>query len=614
MIQLTGLNLQRGGKILLDHANLTIFNGQKIGIVGANGAGKTSLFMLLQKEVSADPSEISLPNDLVIAHIQQEISDLSVSAMDYVLQGDKEYGRLQQGLVSAEAAEDGHRIAEIHIRLAEIDGYTLPSKAAIILVGLGFTQEEFDRPISTFSGGWQMRLNLAQVLIARADVLLLDEPTNHLDLEAISWLEEWLKESKQTVLLISHDRHFLDEVTTHTVHFFDKKLTMYTGNFSSFEKQRAEKLMIQQATFDKQQRQREHLQSFVDRFRAKASKAKQAQSRMKMIERMEMVEQVRRSSPFTFQFKPAPKAGNPMLSLNGASVGYENTLILNSINFSLRENDRFGLVGANGAGKSTFIKLLAKELETMSGEMACSTKLKIGYFAQHQLDQLDVGNSAYNHVLNLDRKQSESQIRRYLGSYNFQGDQVFRPVGEFSGGEKARLVLALLIWEAPNLILLDEPTNHLDMEMREALNMALQEFEGAVVLVSHDRFLLDSVAEQLLLVADGNVTAFDGDVDDYYQWYKARQQLGSTDKKTAKKPVEISQKDQQALKQALAKLERQLEECQKQIIKLDERLAESALYEAAQQEKLQKLIAERQSRSDKAKRLEDEILELMKKL
>lgn len=614
MIQLTGLNLQRGGKILLDHANLTIFNGQKVGIVGANGAGKTSLFMLLQKEVSVDPSELSLPNDLTIAHIQQEISDLTVSALDYVLQGEKEYGKLQQELAVAEAAEDGNRIAEIHIRLAEIDGYTLPSKAAIILVGLGFSQEEFDRPISSFSGGWQMRLNLAQVLIARADVLLLDEPTNHLDLEAIAWLEGWLKESKQTVLLISHDRHFLDEVTTHTVHFFEKKLTMYTGNFSSFEKQRAEQLMIQQATFEKQQRQREHLQSFVDRFRAKASKAKQAQSRMKMIERMEMVEQVRSYSPFSFKFKPAAKAGNPMLSLNGASVGYGNKLILNSINFSLRESDRFGLVGANGAGKSTFIKLLANELETMSGEMASSTKLKIGYFAQHQLDQLNAEDNAYNHVLNLDRKQTESQIRRYLGSFNFQGDQVFRPVGEFSGGEKARLVLALIIWEAPNLILLDEPTNHLDMEMREALNMALQEFEGAVVLVSHDRFLLDSVAEQLLLVADGNVTPFDGDVDDYYQWYKARQQANAADKKPAKKTLELSQKDQQVLKQALAKLERQLEECQKQIVKLDERLAAPELYEADQQEKLQKLIIERQSRCDKAKRLEDEILELMKKL
>jgi len=372
--------------------------------------------------------------------------------------------------------------------------------------------------------------------------------------------------------------------------------------------------MIQQATFEKQQRQREHLQSFVDRFRAKASKAKQAQSRMKMLERMEMVDQVRSFSPFSFKFKPAPKAGNPMLSLNSASVGYENKLILNSINFSLRENDRFGLVGANGAGKSTFIKLLANELQTMSGEMACSTKLKIGYFAQHQLEQLEVASSAYNHVMNLDKRQTESQIRRYLGSFNFQGDQVFRPVGEFSGGEKARLVLALIIWEAPNLILLDEPTNHLDMEMREALNMALQEFEGAVVLVSHDRFLLDSVAEQLLLVADGNVTPFDGDVDDYYQWYKARQQSNGSDKKAAKKPVEVSQKEQQALKQALAKLERQLEECQKQIVKLDERLAAPELYEADQQEKLQKLIVERQSRSDKAKRLEAEILELMKKM
>lgn len=614
MIQLNGLNLQRGGKILLEHATATIFNGQKVGFVGANGAGKTSLFKVLQGESSFDPSELSVPKELAIAHIQQEIPDLTVPALDYVLQGDKEYGQLQRDLIIAEEKEDGNKIAEIHFRLAEIDGYTLPSKAAIILAGLGFTQEEFTRPISTFSGGWQMRLNLAQVLIARADILLLDEPTNHLDLEAIAWLEEWLKESKQTVLLISHDRHFLDEVTTHTMHLFEKKLTMYTGNFSSFEKQRAEQLMIQQASFEKQQRQREHLQSFVDRFRAKASKAKQAQSRMKMLERMEMVDQVRSFSPFSFKFKPAPKAGNPMLSLNSASVGYENKLILNSINFSLRENDRFGLVGANGAGKSTFIKLLANDLQTQSGEMACSTKLKIGYFAQHQLEQLNPSDNAYNHVMNLDKRQTESQIRRYLGSFNFQGDQVFRPVGEFSGGEKARLVLALIIWDAPNLILLDEPTNHLDMEMREALNVALQEFEGAVVLVSHDRFLLDSVAEQLLLVADGNVTPFDGDVDDYYQWYKARQQNSGSDKKAAKKAPEVSQKEQQQAKQALAKLERQLEECQKQIVKLDERLAGPELYEADQQEKLQKLIVERQSRSEKAKRLEDEILELMKKL
>ena len=607
MIQLQQATLQRGQRVLLDEAHLTIHAQQKMGIVGANGCGKSSLFLLLQGELALEHGELLLPKQLQIAHIQQQMPSGFQSALDYTLEGDTTYTELQKQLAVAEQHEDGMEIANIHHRLAEIDGYGIPSRAAKILTGLGFAQHELEQSIETFSGGWRMRLNLAQVLMTRADLLLLDEPTNHLDLEAILWLEDWLSQSSQTVLLISHDREFLDRVITHTVYFNDQQLQTYIGNYSAFEKQRAEQLALQQATYQKQEQKRLHLQKFVDRFRAKASKAKQAQSRIKMLEKIQWVASIYDSIPFQFEFKPTEKAGTPMLQVRHADIGYDDKLILNHINCSISDGDRIGLIGPNGAGKSTLIKLLAQKINLNSGELTAGNKIKIGYFAQHQLEQLDPTEGPLKHLTVLDNRISEGQARRYLGGFNFHNDDVFRNVGEFSGGEKARLVLALLIWQAPNLLLLDEPTNHLDLEMREALNLALQQYEGAMVIVSHDRYLLKCVTNELWLVANGQVQQFDGDMDDYRTWL-------STHYQPLKKPKKAKQKNKQVLENKLAKLEQQLKRLQLKQEKLDQQLGDSELYMRNHASELQQLQTQRQNMLDKISNVEQQILGLMEEL
>lgn len=601
MIQLNNLSFSRDSKRILDNANLTIHAGQKVGLIGTNGCGKTSLIKLLKGELQTDDGSVNFGKQLSIAHLRQDIPLSNDSALDYVISGDTVYSELNEKLNLAEKEQDGMAIAELHAKFAEIDGYSVESKAAKILNGLGFDPAEIRNAITAFSGGWQMRLNLAQLLMSRADLLLLDEPTNHLDMEAILWLETWLQKCPQTLILVSHDRDFLDQVVTHIAHLHHQQIQLYTGNYSDFEKQRAEQLALQQASFQKQQAARAHLQKYIDRFRYKASKARQAQSRIKMLEKMELVAPVQLESPFQFHFKTAPSAGNPMMTLDHLDLGYGNTAVLKGVNASVRDGDRIGLIGPNGAGKSTLIKLLAQELKPLAGELHQTQKIKVGYFAQHQMELLQESEHPLYHLQHIDRSITESKARQYLGSFAFSNDDVFRAVGSFSGGEKARLVLALMIWQAPNLLLLDEPTNHLDLEMREALNFALQDYQGALILVSHDRHLLNCVTNELWLIADGGMNKFDGTLEDYRVWFNERGQT-QTSKKTQKKP-----KTNPAQKE---RLEKSLAEQEKKLKEIDNDLLDNTLYDNNHKEKLQKLIEKRDKIQQKIDEIEENLIKI----
>ncbi|MSP53421.1 MAG: ATP-binding cassette domain-containing protein [Gammaproteobacteria bacterium] len=617
MLQLKNLTLQRGSKILLEHSSLSINMGEKVGLVGANGAGKTSLFKLILRQLEPDHGEVDLTNNLRIAEIAQEIPHGSQTATDHVLGGDAELATIQAQLELAEMSEDGHRIAQLHNRLAEIDGYSAPSRAAKILIGLGFAQDELTLPVDAFSGGWRMRLNLARVLLAPSDLLLLDEPTNHLDLEAIFWLETWLKDLKQTVIIISHDREFLDNVVSRIVFVIDQQLKSYTGDYSSFEEQYAQELENQHAAFEKQQKKIAHLQSFVDRFRAKASKAKQAQSRMKMIARMDKVAAVHERNPFHFSFKPAPSAGNPILSLDQANIGYGEKIILKNVSLSLRPGDRLGLLGLNGAGKSTLVKVLSGELKPQ-GKMTVSSKIKIAYFAQHQLEQLTLNESAFWHLRDLDPNVSEKEARQFLGAFNFRDERVFEPIKYFSGGEKARLALALLVWQQPNLLLLDEPSNHLDMEMRQALTSALELYDGALVLITHDRYLLQSLVDEFYLVTDGSVKPFAGDLKNYQQWITERTNnvecLQNSSGKIKSGSAAVSKPSNSKLEKDLTKFEQQLAVTQQRLHEIESNLNNPNLYQTDAAVCLANLQQEYQGVKQQIEVLETRILDLLEQL
>ncbi|OUD12325.1 ATP-binding cassette domain-containing protein [Thioflexithrix psekupsensis] len=586
MIKLRQISLQRGQRVLLDAVDLTVFAGQKVGFIGANGCGKSSLFALLRGELHVEQGELELPSQYTIAHVAQETPALSIPALDYVLQGDQELHQLEQALKQAEHDHDGMKVAELHARYDSIGGYTATARAAQLLHGLGFTVGSEWQPVDTFSGGWRMRLNLAQALMCRSDLLLLDEPTNHLDLDAVLWFEQWLACYTGTLLLISHDRDFLDNVVSHIAHIEQQKIILYTGNYASFERQRAEKLALQQASYEKQQREMAHIQHFVDRFRYKASKAKQAQSRLKALERMELISAAHVDSPFHFDFFPPEKSSPLLIALNHSDVGYGQTTILRKINFRIHPGDRMGLLGPNGAGKSTFIRLLARELTPQTGEQICGEHLKIGYFAQHQLEQLDAQASPALHVQRLSPHATEQSIRQFLGGFGFIGDQALSPVAPFSGGEKARLVLALLVWQKPNLLLLDEPTNHLDLEMRHALTLALQNFQGALVVVSHDRHLLRTTTDQLWLIAQNAVKPFEGDLEDYKQWLLAHRAAERAEKsqnspvvtKEEKKQLNTQRQQRKPLQNRLKQLEKQLDRLSEEKQKIETALADPAVY------------------------------------
>lgn len=599
MIVFSSLQIRRGVRVLLDNATATINPGQKVGLVGKNGCGKSTLLALLKNEISADGGNFTYPGNWQLAWVNQETPALSEPALDYVIDGDREYRKLEAELNAANERNDGHTIATVHGKLDAIDAWTIRSRASSLLHGLGFSNEQLERPVSDFSGGWRMRLNLAQALICRSDLLLLDEPTNHLDLDAVIWLEKWLKSYQGTLILISHDRDFLDPVVDKIIHIEQQNMFEYTGNYSSFERQRATRLAQQQAMYESQQQRVAHLQSFVNRFKAKASKAKQAQSRIKMLERMEMIAPAHVDNPFHFSFREPESLPNPLLKMEKVSAGYGDRIILDSIKLNLVPGSRIGLLGRNGAGKSTLIKLLAGELNPVSGEIGLAKGIKLGYFAQHQLEFLRADESPIQHLARLAPQEMEQKLRDYLGGFGFQGDKVTENTERFSGGEKARLVLALIVWQRPNLLLLDEPTNHLDLDMRQALTEALIEFEGALVVVSHDRHLIRSTTDDLYLVHDGKVEPFDGDLEDYQQWLTDVQKQENQPEESAKENANSAQarKDQkrreaelrtqtQPLRKEIARLEKEMEKLNATLAAVEEKLGDSELYDQSRKAEL----------------------------
>ena len=595
MIVFSSLQIRRGTNVLLDNASATINPGQKVGLVGKNGCGKSTLISLLKNEMSADAGNLTFPSNWALAWVNQETPALDVPAIEYVIDGDREFRQLESDLRDANERDDGHAIATLHGKLDAIQAWTIPARAASLLSGLGFTQNQLQQPVKSFSGGWRMRLNLAQALIVRSDLLLLDEPTNHLDLDAVIWLEKWLKSYDGTLVLISHDRDFLDPIVDKILHIEQQTLNEYTGNYSSFERQRATKLAQQQSLFEHQQEKVSHLQSYIDRFRAQATKAKQAQSRIKMLERMELIAPAHVDNPFQFSFRSPESLPDPLLRMEKVSAGYGDNVILDSIKLNLVPGSRIGLLGRNGAGKSTLIKLLAGTMPPLKGDIGLAKGVKLGYFAQHQLEFLRAEDSPLQHLVRLADKQTEQQLRDYLGGFGFQGDKVTEKTERFSGGEKARLVLALIVWQRPNLLLLDEPTNHLDLDMRQALTEALIDFEGAMVVVSHDRHLLRSTTDDLYLVHGGKVEQFDGDLDDYQQWLVDIQRQ-ETQQDAPEKDAGVnsaqSRKDQkrreadfrnqtQPLRKQIATWEKQMEKLSSELAKVEEKLADSAIYDSS---------------------------------
>lgn len=600
MIQLSKISLLRGSKALLDETSADIYPSHKVGLIGANGCGKSSLFAMLRGELQPDQGECKLPTAWRIVSVAQETPASSLSAVEYVIDGDTVFRQLQRQLADAEQTQNGDRIAELHGKLEDAGGYDIHARAATILAGLGFATDSINKPVSDFSGGWRMRLNLAQALLCDSDLLLLDEPTNHLDLDAVIWLEKWLQRYTGTLLLISHDKAFLDNCVQQIVSFEQQQLVSYTGNYSAFEKQRAERARLQDIEYRKQQDKIAHLESFINRFKAKASKARQAQSRIKQLEKMETLLPAHASSAFSFQFLAPPKLPNPLVHMEQIKLGYDDNIILQQVKLNLVPGSRIGLLGRNGAGKSTLIKLLAGTKDPMSGEYQTCAGLRVGYFAQHQLEYLRADDSPLNHLQRLDKKATEQQLRDFLGGFGFHGDEALSPVAPMSGGEKARLVLALIVYQKPNLLLLDEPTNHLDLEMRHALNIALQGFTGAMVLVSHDRFLLSSVCDEFYLVDNGQVAAFSGDLDDYRNWLMTDQSVTtnseepakSLDRKQIKRLQAEFRQSTQALRKAIAKQEAIMQDCSQQLAQIEQQLTDTALYEAQNKAQLKTLLGQ----------------------
>ncbi|MCX8712866.1 ABC transporter ATP-binding protein [Gilliamella sp. B3464] len=610
MIIFDSIQIRRGVNLLLDNASATINPKQKVGLVGKNGCGKSTLFSLIKGEIQADGGSLSIPAQWQLAWVNQETPALDVPAIEYAIDGDREYRQLEQKLAIANQENNGEQIAIIHEKLDTIDAWSIQARAATLLHGLGFSNEQLLLPVKSYSGGWRMRLNLAQALMCRSDLLLLDEPTNHLDLDAVIWLEKWLSNYQGTLILISHDRDFLDPLVNKIIHIEQKKLFEYTGNYSSFETQRSEKLAQQQSLYESQQQKVAHLQSYIDRFRAKATKAKQAQSRIKMLEKMELIAPAHVDNPFHFNFKPSEFLPSPLLMMDKVVAGYGDKIVLEKIKLNLVPGSRIGLLGRNGAGKSTLIKLLAGELQPKEGHINLAKGVQLGYFAQHQLEYLRGEESPLWHLTKLaDPKITEQELRNYLGGFDFHGDKVNEPVKTFSGGEKARLVLALIVWQKPNLLLLDEPTNHLDLDMRQALTEALIDFEGALVVVSHDRHLLRSTTDEFYLVHNHKVEPFNGDLDDYQKWLAEEQKAenqSEPDQDTAKKDSvqNISSQERkeqkrreaelrsqmQPIKKLLQKEEQVLEHLTKQLKAIEEQLADPTIYETENKSQLTELL------------------------
>ena len=625
MIKLDSVSLQRGSKILLDHASAVFHTGQKIALVGGNGTGKSSLFQMLLGKLSNDSGNLSIPSQWRIAHMAQEVATSDRPALEYIIDGDTELRRIEAQLQKAEAQEQHQHIASLHEQLDNIDGYNAKVRAEQLLLGLGFTLGDAQKPANSFSGGWRIRLNLAQALMSASDLLLLDEPTNHLDLDAELWLEQWLQRYDGSLLLISHDRDFIDSVCDGIVHLEHQKLTTYKGNYSAFERQRAERLAQQQINYEKQQQRISEINDFVRRFRAKATKAKQAQSRLKELSRMEEIAPAHVDSPFDFKFPKPERFSDPLLNISHGSLGYNDTVIIKNLNLSIHPGSRIGLLGANGAGKSTLIKTLATEINLINGERTEGEHMALGYFSQHQLEALDLDASPALHLQRISPKATEQEIRNFLGGFNFHGDMALETIRNFSGGEKARLALAIVVWQKPNLLLLDEPTNHLDLEMCHALTVALQAFEGAVIVVSHDRHLLRNTVDQFLLVANGKAETFDDDLDAYSRWIMdQRKQANSekpaqhietdgaaaSNKKEQRQQAAEQRKKLAPITNAIKKVEKEMAQLEKTLAAIEDALADSSLYEEDNKDKLQQLLKDQGEQKQAHEQAEEQWFEL----
>ncbi|MDX8412513.1 MAG: ATP-binding cassette domain-containing protein [Mariprofundales bacterium] len=620
------LSLRHGKKELFNDVSFTIHAADKVGLTGANGCGKSSLFSLVLGQIEEDRGRFHRKKKLAIAHVSQETPAVDVSAITYVMEGDAELSQLHRAIAEAEQRDENSvQLIQLHDQMQQIDGYAAPARAARLLHGLGFTPMQEDCAVKTFSGGWRMRLNLAQALMCRSDLLLLDEPTNHLDLEAVIWLERWLRSYSGALLLISHDRDFLDRCVQQIAHIEQQSITLYNGNYSAFERQRSEQLAQQQGAYERQQREIGHMTSYIDRFRAKATKARQAQSRIKALKRMQMIAPAHVDSPFSFAFKHPETVPNPLLSLNKIAVGYgdDQPPILQGVSLGLLPGDRIGLLGFNGAGKSTLIKMMAGSLAVSAGSRQQADGIRIGYFAQHQVEQLMADHSPLQHLQKLDPCASERELRNFLGGFDFVDAMAMDPVAPFSGGEKARLVLAMLVFQQPNLLLLDEPTNHLDLEMRHALTVALQSFEGAMVLVSHDRHLLRTVCDSLLLVADGSVVPFNDDLEGYASWLLNQNRSkvaptaiddGGISRKEQRRQESAQRKRLQPLRNQVKTLEQALETLQQRKAALDVTMADPVLYKEGNTLQMQAMSQDYAAINRQLNQMEEEWLQACEQL
>ena len=636
MIQFEQVSLRRGGRVLFQKASMQLHPGWKIGLTGVNGAGKSTLFNALLGGMESDSGSLTRPAVWTVAHMAQEIKALDMKAIDFVLSGDEEYWEIQHKLDHPERLSDDE-LAHLYGRFDEIHGYSAPSKASQLMAGLGFFDHQSQLDVSSFSGGWRMRLNLARTLMSRSDLLLLDEPTNHLDLDAILWLEDWLKAYEGTLILISHDRDFLDAITDHILHIENHELILYTGNYSTFERTRSERLAQQQQAYEKQLETRAHLQKYIDRFKAQATKAKQAQSRIKQLERMQELSAAHVDTPFTFSFREPSKMSSPLLELEHADIGYGEKLIVTNVSLQITPTSRIGLLGMNGAGKSTLIKSLVGDLKLLQGTRKDSELLNIGYFAQHQMDALDGNASPMLQLARIaDKKISEASLRSFLGSFGFSGERMDTPSENFSGGERARLALALIVWQRPNVLILDEPTNHLDLDMRHALTMALQDYEGAVVLVSHERQLIASVCDELVLVHAGQSREFDGDLSAYAEWLRqtridmmkngqqasapvqsqvaVKATISKLDKEAQRKEAARNRELSRPIRKNIQKVEAQIEKIQPRLVQIEQALADSTLYEAQHKNDLMRYMNEQQQLKAQLGQYEEQLLELMMNL
>ena len=614
MLSFNNLSLRRGSSLLFENVSFTVHKDNKVGLVGANGTGKTSLFKMIQGEFESDDGTFKYPPDLKIACLAQEVPGTDEQALPYVMGGDKKLVEIEKAILEAEINEDYGSLGELHAEFEDHDGFTAKSRAEKLLVGLGFSEEEFVKPLKDFSGGWRVRLNLARTLMQPADLLLLDEPTNHLDLDAIIWLGNWIKSFRGAMLLISHDREFLDECVGYVAHIHSGTIELYKGNYSQFEILKAAKLAELESNYSKQQREVAHMQDFVRRFKAKATKARQAQSRIKALERMELIAPAHIDSPFQFKIPETDKISNPLITLENADLGYSDSIVRN-VKIAFRPGDRIGLLGVNGAGKSTFIKSLKGELPLLNGQKVEGKNLKVGYFSQHQVDDLNLEKSPIDHLLRVDEKASEPEIRSFLGGFNFRGDKAKNSIKNFSGGEKARLALSIIAFQKPNLLLMDEPTNHLDMDMRQALTVALQDFGGAILLISHDRHLLANTVDEFLIINEGNLSTYNGDLEDYR---KTVLKVSPSKKIKKNEQIEIlpelSKQEIKEIKNKIIMHEKTLKRLQRKLSETEEKLNSPASYESNEGTDLHALLREQANLTSEIELNEQDWLELNEKL